>query len=122
MYHIYPGWHSYHECIFVCRYLDLGSYAEWDEDKRLEFLTRELEGKRPLIPPAMPMTNDVKEVLPCSNAALHTGLRNLWLRGSMSLCLLGSVRLTHDQELPTSACASAGHACRRPMTLAPLRV
>ena len=44
------------------RYLDLGSYAEWDEDKRLEFLTRELEGKRPLVPPAMPMTDDVKEV------------------------------------------------------------
>ena len=46
----------------LCRYLDLGSYAEWDEDKRFEFLTRELEGKRPLIPPAMPMTNDVREV------------------------------------------------------------
>ena len=45
-----------------CRYLDLGSYAEWDEDKRIEFLTRELEGKRPLIPTAMPMTNDVREV------------------------------------------------------------
>ena len=45
-----------------CRYLDLGSYAEWDEDKRLDFLSRELEGKRPLIPPAMPMTDDVKEV------------------------------------------------------------
>lgn len=45
-----------------CRYLDLGSYAEWDEEKRIEFLTRELEGKRPLIPTAMPMTNDVREV------------------------------------------------------------
>lgn len=44
------------------RYLDLGSYAEWDEEKRIEFLTRELEGKRPLIPTAMPMTNDVREV------------------------------------------------------------
>ncbi len=40
----------------------MGSYAEWDEEKRIEFLTRELEGKRPLVPPAMPMTNDVREV------------------------------------------------------------
>lgn len=48
--------------VVPCRYLDLGSYAEWDEEKRIEFLTRELEGKRPLIPTAMPMTNDVKEV------------------------------------------------------------
>lgn len=58
-----------------CRYLDLGSYAEWDEDKRIEFLTAELEGKRPLIPAAMPMTNDVREV------------GNLWL-SSNSRCLL----------------------------------
>ena len=49
-------------CAKPCRYLDLGSYAEWDEEKRIEFLTRELEGKRPLIPTAMPMTNDVREV------------------------------------------------------------
>lgn len=48
--------------VVPCRYLDLGSYAEWDEEKRIEFLTRELEGKRPLIPTAMPMTNDVREV------------------------------------------------------------
>lgn len=40
----------------------MGSYADWDEEKRIEFLTRELEGKRPLIPSAMPMTNDVREV------------------------------------------------------------
>ena len=40
----------------------MGSYADWDEETRIEFLTRELEGKRPLIPPAMPMTNDVREV------------------------------------------------------------
>ncbi len=40
----------------------MGSYAEWDEEKRIDFLTRELEGKRPLVPPAMPMTNDVREV------------------------------------------------------------
>ena len=86
----------------VCRYLDLGSYAEWDEDKRLDFLTHELEGKRPLIPPAMPMTNDVKEVLPCSNAALHTGLQySLWLPGSLSAYL----RPGCDPGLPTSVCA-----------------
>lgn len=41
----------------------MGSYAEWDEEKKIEFLTTELQGKRPLIPAAMPMTNDVREVL-----------------------------------------------------------
>jgi len=36
------------------KYLGLGSYGEWDEDKRVEFLVKELSGKRPLIPPDMP--------------------------------------------------------------------
>lgn len=35
----------------ITRYLDLGTFSEWDEEKKLEFLTRELKGKRPLIPP-----------------------------------------------------------------------
>lgn len=34
----------------ITRYLDMGTYSEWDEDKKLEFLTRELKGKRPLVP------------------------------------------------------------------------
>ncbi|KAF5957988.1 hypothetical protein HYC85_005213 [Camellia sinensis] len=37
----------------ITRYLDMGTYSEWDEEKRLEFLTRELKGKRPLIPPTI---------------------------------------------------------------------
>lgn len=34
----------------ITRYLDMGIYSEWDEEKKLEFLTRELKGKRPLVP------------------------------------------------------------------------
>lgn len=37
----------------ITKYLDIGTYSEWDEDKKLEFLTRELKGKRPLVPPAI---------------------------------------------------------------------
>jgi phosphoenolpyruvate carboxylase len=35
----------------ITQYLGLGSYAEWDEEKRLTFLAAELESKRPLLPP-----------------------------------------------------------------------
>lgn len=31
----------------------MGTYSEWDEEKKLEFLTRELKGKRPLVPPTI---------------------------------------------------------------------
>lgn len=34
----------------ITGYLDMGTYSEWDEGKKLEFLTRELKGKRPLVP------------------------------------------------------------------------
>ncbi|MFN7145212.1 MAG: phosphoenolpyruvate carboxylase, partial [Myxococcota bacterium] len=35
----------------VTRAVGLGSYADWDEPARVAFLTRELEGCRPLVPP-----------------------------------------------------------------------
>lgn len=37
----------------ITKYLDMGTYSDWDEDKKLEFLTRELKGKRPLVPPTI---------------------------------------------------------------------
>lgn len=37
----------------ITRYLDIGTYSAWDEEMKLEFLTRELKGKRPLVPPTI---------------------------------------------------------------------
>jgi phosphoenolpyruvate carboxylase len=47
----------------VTQYLGLGSYAEWDEERRIEFLIEQLSSKRPLIPARMPSSPDVREVL-----------------------------------------------------------
>jgi len=47
----------------ITRFLGIGSYMEWDEPKRLEFLVAELRGKRPLLPPGMDAPPDVAEVL-----------------------------------------------------------
>ena len=41
----------------ITRYLDIGTYSEWDEEKKLEFLTKELKGKRPLVPPTIEVTH-----------------------------------------------------------------
>ena len=43
--------------------LGLGCYGEWSEPKRLEFLSRELTGRRPLIPPGLETTPEVRDVL-----------------------------------------------------------
>ncbi len=47
----------------ITRHLGLGSYAEWSEDKRIEFLVSELESNRPLVPHDLPASDEVREVL-----------------------------------------------------------
>jgi phosphoenolpyruvate carboxylase len=43
----------------ITSYLGYGSYKEWDETTKLDFLTRELQSRRPLIPATMPMSHEV---------------------------------------------------------------
>ena len=45
----------------LSRYLGLGDFSEWGEDERVEWLVKELQSKRPLVPPAMPLTEEVKD-------------------------------------------------------------
>lgn len=47
----------------VTRYLGLGDYAEWPEQRRVEFLIAELQGKRPLLPKQWQPSDEVAEVL-----------------------------------------------------------
>ncbi|KZV18643.1 phosphoenolpyruvate carboxylase 4 [Dorcoceras hygrometricum] len=61
----------------ITNYLDMGTYSEWDEDKKLEFLTRELKGKRPLVPPTIEVASDVKEVLDTFRVAAELGSDSL---------------------------------------------
>ncbi|CAH9082129.1 unnamed protein product [Cuscuta epithymum] len=61
----------------ITTYLDIGSYSEWDEDRKLEFLTRELKGKRPLVPLTIEVAPDVKEVLDTFRVAAELGSDSL---------------------------------------------
>jgi phosphoenolpyruvate carboxylase len=47
----------------ITRALRLGSYAEWDEDRRIEFLVRELDNPRPLLPRTFAAPERVTDVL-----------------------------------------------------------
>lgn len=47
----------------LTQYLDMGSYAEWDEAKRQTFLVEELQNKRPLLPSNWSPSPDTQEVL-----------------------------------------------------------
>jgi phosphoenolpyruvate carboxylase len=44
-------------------YLELGSYRNWDEEKRQAFLLEQLNSKRPLLPRSWPRSEDTEEVL-----------------------------------------------------------
>ncbi|XP_010462902.1 PREDICTED: phosphoenolpyruvate carboxylase 4-like [Camelina sativa] len=61
----------------ITTYLDMGTYSEWDEDKKLEFLTKELKGKRPLVPPNIEVGPEVKEVLDTFRVAAELGSESL---------------------------------------------
>ncbi|PKA55132.1 Phosphoenolpyruvate carboxylase 4 [Apostasia shenzhenica] len=61
----------------ITKYLDMGVYSEWDEEKKLEFLTRELKGKRPLVPPSIEVLADVREVLDTFRVAAELGSDSL---------------------------------------------
>lgn len=53
-------------------YLGMGSYREWDERNRQDFLLEQLESKRPLIPQSWPISEDSSEVLEtCKVLAQH---------------------------------------------------
>ncbi len=47
----------------LTRYLELGSYLEWNEEQRLDFLLTQLADKRPLLPLQWPHSPEVGEVL-----------------------------------------------------------
>nr|AHF21553.1 phosphoenolpyruvate carboxylase [Selenicereus undatus] len=47
----------------ITRYLEIGSYREWSEKERQEWLLSELKSKRPLFGANLPKTEEVAEVL-----------------------------------------------------------
>eukprot|EP00898_Chlorokybus_atmophyticus_P008881 jgi/Chlat1/8995/Chrsp94S08282 len=61
----------------LTEYLGLGSYGEWDEDAKIKFLVTELQGRRPLIPSDMPVSENVKEVFDTFKVAAALGSNNL---------------------------------------------
>ncbi|XP_051145691.1 phosphoenolpyruvate carboxylase 4 [Andrographis paniculata] len=61
----------------ITKYLDMGTYSEWDENKKVEFLTKELKGKRPLVPTSIEVTPEIREVLDTFRVAAELGSDSL---------------------------------------------
>uniref|UniRef100_A0A7N0UE36 phosphoenolpyruvate carboxylase n=1 Tax=Kalanchoe fedtschenkoi TaxID=63787 RepID=A0A7N0UE36_KALFE len=104
----------------ITSYLGMGLYSEWDEDKKVEFLTRELKGKRPLIPRSIEVAPDVKEVLDTFKVAAELGSDSLGAyvisMASSASDVLAVALLQKDARL--AVCGELG----RPSPGGPLRV
>jgi len=74
----------------ITTYLGYGSYLAWDEDKRIDWLVKELAGRRPLIPPDMPMSEEVREVLDTVRTVAHLG------RGSFGAYVISMAKGASD--------------------------
>jgi len=61
----------------ITQWLELGSYSQWDEEKKLKFLTTELKGRRPLVPPTIEVKPDVREVLNTFRVTAELGTNSL---------------------------------------------
>ncbi len=57
----------------ITRAVGLGAYGAWTEAERQEFLTRELAGRRPLIPATLEASPEVLDVLDTFRAAAELG-------------------------------------------------
>jgi phosphoenolpyruvate carboxylase len=55
----------------ITQALGLGSYAQWDEVRRLEFLIRELPNRRPLMPMGLTTSASVADVLETFRTIAH---------------------------------------------------
>ena len=55
----------------ITRHIGLGSYNEWDEEKKTESLVSELKSKRPLVASDLECTDDVREVLDTFKMIAH---------------------------------------------------
>ncbi|CAA6665618.1 unnamed protein product [Spirodela intermedia] len=51
----------------ITNHLGIGSYRDWPEEKRQEWLLSELRGKRPLFGPDLPKTDEIADVLETLN-------------------------------------------------------
>ncbi|KAK9905656.1 hypothetical protein WJX75_003995 [Coccomyxa subellipsoidea] len=111
----------------VTKYLGVGDYSSWSEDERIAWLVQELESKRPLIPPSMPMTGEVKEVIDTLKVAAEVGPESVSAyvisMATHASDVLAVELLKREAWLMAAADrTSSRHKEAQPLPLVPLRV
>lgn len=96
----------------ITRFLGLGHYSEWDEAQRLDFLVRELDNPRPLLPVDQPLAPENAEVLATCRLIAATPAAAL---GSYVISMAGAASDVLAVQLLLK---EAG--LRRPMRVVPL--
>ncbi len=72
--------------------IDGGNFAEWDEDRRVDFLNRELASPRPFVHPGTPLGDEAAAVVSCLRvAAEHRLARGPFGLGSLIVSMTRSL-------------------------------
>lgn len=104
----------------ITEYLDMGTYSEWDEEKKLEFLVTELKGKRPLVPPTIEVSAEVREVLDTFRVAAELGSESL---GAYVISMASKASdILAVELLQKDACLAVSGELGRPCSDTTLRV
>ncbi|MDF5830478.1 phosphoenolpyruvate carboxylase [Pseudomonas aeruginosa] len=103
----------------ITEYLELGSYDEWDEKTRLEFLLEELNSRRPLLPAHYQPSADTAEVLSPPAGRSPPRYRRRWsslrdLDGRPAVRRAGGATCCSRKAASTGRCAWC--RCSRPST------
>ncbi|GJQ12656.1 hypothetical protein GpartN1_g4447.t1 [Galdieria partita] len=73
----------------ITRYIGIGDYSQWNEEKRLSFLSEVLSSRRPLIPRHFPCDETVQEVLDTFQVCSELGASSLGAY-IISMCMASS--------------------------------
>ena len=103
----------------ITRAIRAGSYAEWDEARRLQFLTQELDNPRPLIPPDLEMTPEVADVIDTFRTIARIHPASL---GAYVITMAHSASDVLAVQLLQREGARRGHGAGEPVVGQPLRV
>ena len=96
----------------ITEYLQLGSYNDWPEAQKQEFLLAELQSRRPLIPADFPASDEVAEVL-----------RTFRVLAQQPATALGAYIIsmaTHPSDVLAVRLLQKEAGCRQPQRIVPL--
>ncbi|KAJ3124037.1 hypothetical protein HK098_001413 [Nowakowskiella sp. JEL0407] len=103
----------------ITQYLELGAYAEWSEEEKQEFLLKELQSKRPLVPASWPEVPGAEFVSENVREVMNT-FRALTVVGNDALAAYVISMAQYPSDILAVQLLQKVSGMKKPMRVAPL--